>query len=100
MILALETSTGVGGAALLDGSRLIAEQTLAADQLERAAAHIDEGEGWIEQARQRIEASPESILELMKIQSGFPGTVKGLRVEEPTLDLVYERLIGVDRGVA
>ena len=29
MILALETSTGVGGAALLDGSRLIAEQTLA-----------------------------------------------------------------------
>ena len=47
-----------------------------------------------------VDASPETILELMKIQSGFPGTVKALRVEEPTLDLVYEQLIGVEQGVA
>lgn len=42
-----------------------------------------------------VEVAPEAILELMEIQSGFPGTVRGLRVEEPTLDIVYDRLLGV-----
>ena len=37
-----------------------AEQTLAADQLERATAHIDEGHSWIERALQQIESAPES----------------------------------------
>jgi Cu-processing system ATP-binding protein len=37
----------------------------------------------------------DGVLELMKIQGGFPGLVTGVRVEEPTLDLVYEKLLGV-----
>lgn len=40
-----------------------------------------------------VEVSPGAILELMKIQGAFPGTVRGLRVEEPSLDMVYERLL-------
>jgi Cu-processing system ATP-binding protein len=42
-----------------------------------------------------VEVPPESILDLMEIQSGFAGAVRGLRVEEPTLDLVYEKLVEV-----
>ena len=58
------------------------------------------GKGRVELAQDRlvVDASPESVLELMTIQSGFPGVVRGLRVEEPTLDLVYERLIGAVRA--
>jgi Cu-processing system ATP-binding protein len=41
-----------------------------------------------------VEVAPDAVLELMQIQSGFPGTVRGLRVEEPTLDLVYDELLG------
>jgi Cu-processing system ATP-binding protein len=54
------------------------------------------GKGRVELAQDRliVDASPDTILELMTIQSGFPGVVRGLRVEEPTLDLVYEKLIG------
>ena len=40
-----------------------------------------------------VEVSAGAILELMKIQGAFPGTVRGLRVEEPSLDMVYERLL-------
>jgi hypothetical protein len=28
------------------------------------------------------------------IQTGFPGVVSGIRVEEPTLDVVYDTLLG------
>jgi len=42
-----------------------------------------------------VEIAPEAILELMEVQSGFPGAVRGLRVEEPTLDLAYDKLLGV-----
>jgi hypothetical protein len=54
------------------------------------------GKGRVELAQDRliVDASPDAVLELMTIQSGFPGVVRGLRVEEPTLDLVYEKLIG------
>jgi len=41
-----------------------------------------------------VELPEDSILELMQIQGHFAGTVRGLRVEEPTLDLVYEKLLG------
>jgi Cu-processing system ATP-binding protein len=41
-----------------------------------------------------VEVEPDAILELMEVQSGFPGTVRGLRVEEPTLDLIYDKLLG------
>jgi len=41
----------------------------------------------------RVEVSPEELLELMRIQSRFPKAVRGLRVEEPTLDMVYEKLL-------
>lgn len=42
-----------------------------------------------------VEVPSDAILELMRIQGGFPGVVQGLRVEEPTLDLVYDKLLGV-----
>jgi Cu-processing system ATP-binding protein len=41
----------------------------------------------------RVEVSQSELLELMRIQSGFPKAVRGLRVEEPTLDMVYEKLL-------
>jgi Cu-processing system ATP-binding protein len=44
-----------------------------------------------------VEVPADSILDLMEIQSGFAGVVRGLRVEEPTLDLVYEKLLEVAR---
>jgi len=54
------------------------------------------GKGRVERHADRLvaEVDAEAILELMEIQSGFPGTVRGLRVEEPTLDLVYDKLLG------
>jgi Cu-processing system ATP-binding protein len=55
------------------------------------------GRGSVERLDGRlcVEVPQESILGLMEIQSGFPGAVRGLRVEEPTLDLVYEKLLEV-----
>jgi Cu-processing system ATP-binding protein len=54
------------------------------------------GKGRVERTPGRliVEVTPDSILEVMEIQSGFPETVRSLRVEEPTLDLVYDRLLG------
>ena len=40
------------------------------------------------------EVASDEILELVEIQSGFPGIVRGIRVEEPTLDVVYDELLG------
>ncbi len=55
------------------------------------------GKGKIERHSDRIlcELPQDAILELVEIQSGFPGVVVGIRVEEPTLDLVYDELLGV-----
>jgi Cu-processing system ATP-binding protein len=70
-------------------------------QIARAKLLCDAMRKWgkgrfeLEGERIRAEVSSNSILELMEIQSGFPGVVSGLRVEEPTLDLVYDRLLGV-----
>jgi len=47
-----------------------------------------------EDDRIRVEVPPDALLELMEIQSGFSGTVRALRVEEPTLDVVYDRILG------
>ncbi len=54
------------------------------------------GKGKIERHTDRIlcELPQDAILELVEIQSGFPGVVVGIRVEEPTLDLVYDQLLG------
>ncbi len=54
------------------------------------------GRGMIERRADGIlaEVPQEAILELVEIQSGFPGVVTGVRVEEPTLDLVYDKLLG------
>jgi Cu-processing system ATP-binding protein len=54
------------------------------------------GKGRIERVDDRIlaEVASDAILELVEIQSGFPGVVVGIRVEEPTLDLVYDQLLG------
>jgi Cu-processing system ATP-binding protein len=58
------------------------------------------GKGPVESAPDRliVDVSSDSVLELMTIQSGFAGVVRGLRVEEPTLDLVYEKLIDAARA--
>ena len=52
------------------------------------------GDVQLRNGRVRVDVAPETILELMEIQSGFPGAVRGLRVEEPTLDVVYDKLLG------
>jgi Cu-processing system ATP-binding protein len=54
------------------------------------------GKGRIERVGDRIlaEVAADEILELVEIQSGFPGVVQGIRVEEPTLDVVYDKLLG------
>jgi Cu-processing system ATP-binding protein len=54
------------------------------------------GKGKIERHTDHIlcELPQDAILELVEIQSGFPGVVVGIRVEEPTLDLVYDQLLG------
>jgi Cu-processing system ATP-binding protein len=53
------------------------------------------GKGSIERREGGIlaEVSQDAILELVEIQSGFPGVITGMRVEEPTLDLVYDELL-------
>ncbi len=55
------------------------------------------GKGRIERVGDRIlaEVAANETLELVEIQSGFPGVVRGIRVEEPTLDVVYDKLLGV-----
>jgi Cu-processing system ATP-binding protein len=55
------------------------------------------GKGRIERVGDRVlaEVPADATLELVEIQSGFPGTVQGIRVEEPGLDLVYDKLLGV-----
>jgi Cu-processing system ATP-binding protein len=54
------------------------------------------GKGRIERVGDRIlaEVAANETLELVEIQSGFPGVVRGIRVEEPTLDVVYDKLLG------
>lgn len=54
------------------------------------------GKGRIERREDRIlvELAPDEVLELVDIQAGFPGVVASLRVEEPTLDVVYDKLLG------
>jgi ABC-type multidrug transport system ATPase subunit len=42
-----------------------------------------------------IELLPDAILELMKLQGDHSGVVRRLRVEEASLDMVYERLLEV-----
>jgi Cu-processing system ATP-binding protein len=55
------------------------------------------GKGRIERVGDRIlaEVAANETLELVEIQGGFPGVVRGIRVEEPTLDVVYDKLLGV-----
>jgi Cu-processing system ATP-binding protein len=54
------------------------------------------GKGRIERVDDRIlaEVASDETLELLEIQSGFAGVVRGIRVEEPTLDVVYDKLLG------
>jgi Cu-processing system ATP-binding protein len=53
------------------------------------------GRGPIERMDDRIlaEVDGDDTLALLEIQSGFPGVVRGIRVEEPTLDVVYDKLL-------
>jgi Cu-processing system ATP-binding protein len=54
------------------------------------------GQGTVARSAGRliVEVAPDSVLEVMEIQGGFRETVRSLRIEEPTLDLVYEKLLG------
>jgi len=54
------------------------------------------GKGRIERDGDRIvvEVPGDDVLEVVDIQAGFSGVVRGLRVEEPTLDVVYDKLVG------
>jgi len=40
-----------------------------------------------------VQVAPSGLLDLMDVRSRFPDAVTALRVEEPPLDLVYERLL-------
>jgi len=40
-----------------------------------------------------VQVAPAGLLDLMDVRSRFPDAVTALRVEEPPLDLVYERLL-------
>lgn len=53
------------------------------------------GRGSVEKLDGRlvVETPEDSILELVELQSRLDGAVRGLRVEEPTLDLVYEKIL-------
>jgi Cu-processing system ATP-binding protein len=56
------------------------------------------GRGRVERHPDRIgvEVGADAILELMELQGRFADAVRGLRVEAPTLDLVYEALLGTN----
>lgn len=56
------------------------------------------GRGKVELHEEGIlaEIPQDEILQLIEIQSGFPGVVAGIRVEEPTLDQVYDTLLGTE----
>jgi Cu-processing system ATP-binding protein len=58
-------------------------------------ALTDWGKGIVTLAGEQlvIELPPDAILELMKLQGAYPGVVRRLRVEEASLDMVYERLL-------
>jgi Cu-processing system ATP-binding protein len=54
------------------------------------------GKGRVERSDERVvvEVPSDDVLEVVEIQAGFSGVVTGLRVEEPTLDVVYDKLVG------
>ena len=58
----------------------------------------ERGKGRVERAGDRVlaEAFSNQTLELVEIQSDFPGVVQGIRVEEPALEAVYDKLLGAD----
>ncbi len=58
----------------------------------------ERGKGRVERLGDRVLAETPSnqTLELIEIQTGFPGVVQGIRVEEPGLDAVYDKLLEAD----
>ena len=47
-----------------------------------------------------VDVPPDGLLELLDFRSRFPDAVEHIRVEEPGLDLIYERLLETNREVA
>jgi Cu-processing system ATP-binding protein len=43
-----------------------------------------------------VEVAPDGLLSVLEAHHAFPGTVTGMRVEEPALDRIYERLLEED----
>lgn len=73
----------------------VADSNAEGRRLHEAIASWGKGSVKLDDGQLRVEVSPDELLELMRIQSGFPQAVRGLRVEEPTLDMVYEQLLEV-----
>lgn len=65
-----------------------------ARRLHDAIRNWGKGSMSLDRGQLRVEVSADELLELMRIQGDFPKAVCGLRVEEPTLDMVYEELLG------
>jgi Cu-processing system ATP-binding protein len=62
-------------------------------QLHEAITSWGRGSVKLDRGQLRVEVAPADLLELMRIQSRFPHAVRALRVEEPTLDMVYEKIL-------
>lgn len=65
-------------------------------EIKRLAAAIGQASGrQVEQEGRvlRAEVSPANLLAVLDVRAAFPEIVVGLRVEEPPLDQVYERLL-------
>ena len=77
------------------GLDLEGSEPAAVQQLHDAVASWGRGVVRLTDEQLVVEVSRAAILELMELQSRFPRAVRGLSVEEPSLDMVYERLLEV-----
>ena len=87
-----------GGAALPHRIWLDVSGAPAADIDLLCNAMRERGKGRVERVGDRVlaETGSNQTLELLEIQSGFPGVVRGIRIEEPALEAVYDKLLGAD----
>ena len=62
-------------------------------------AIVEMAQGDVQRLDDRLvcEVPQAAILELISMQARFPGVVTGVRVEEPTLDVVYDALLRFER---
>lgn len=63
-------------------------RALMAAMAERGATELHHAEGHVQAT-----VAPPRLLSVLDAHQAFPGTVTGVRVEEPSIDVVYERLL-------